>query len=235
MAEQTIDEKIKELKKLKGLQKQAFLVKEERSEKIHPFAENEALPERLKDYDPVESGGWLRRKINRRRWKKAARSIIVNLELINGNHTSFVVLEKNGGFKFKGKLYLFDNESKYYHVTGRSYCYDYHENICLPLKRKIPAEMITSFLEDKYPDIQYAINPQLLEAFETSNIIEGILKGASLEKWMRMIFIILIIILVLVVIFMIMFMFKTGMFNAVKNFAGSATGMTATTLAGGFQ
>ena len=64
------------------------------------------------------------------------------MELTNGFHRTFSVKEKEEGFIFKGKKYLFDDESKYYNIDAKLYAFDYHEGLVLPIRRKIPTTEI---------------------------------------------------------------------------------------------
>lgn len=215
---------------------------------LHPHEANKEEPERLKKYLPVEQGGFFKKKMNKWKSKREDRCVLIHMELLNGFHKLFIVLEKDGGFLWRKKKYLFDNESKSWCIEAQMYMYTYHESFTLPIKIKIPIENIRSDMEYDHEvtlpdgsiqtvpaaaeDIAYGTNPETLHQFEVAKIADGIMRGADLQRFMTIILVVSIITLVILCGFLILFMFKTGMFNAVKN---AATGATTTTLAQAFQ
>ncbi len=139
------------------------------------------------------------------------------MELLNGMHKSFTVVETNEGFIYRGKKYLLDNENKYYNLDARMYCYDYHEALTLPLKRVIPVGTIKSTLEAMpMTEVEYAINPATLKRFEIAKIAEGIMKGQQLDEFMRRIMVLMFIVLVVTIIHFLIFLQKSGVFEALK-------------------
>jgi len=120
--------------------------------------------------------------------------VMINMELLNGFHRTFLVREREGGFKYKDKKYLFDNEMKYYNMDSKIYMYDFHENIALPIKRVIPVQTIQETVENSgISEVEYAMNPATLERFAVSKIAEGIMRGAELDDVFRFLKLMLII------------------------------------------
>jgi len=112
---------------------------------------------------------------------------------------------------------LFDNEAKYYIIDSKLWCYDYHENFTLPIKRKIPLTHIKKSLEhSNISEVEYATNPSTLERFTISKIAEGIMKGQAIDEFMKQIRLLLIIAMVTAVIHLALFMFKSGMLQSIK-------------------
>lgn len=147
-----------------------------------------------------------------------SKSVLINMELLNGMHKQFVIKEKDGGFSYKGNTYILDNELKYFILEAKMWAYDFHEQFALPLKRSIPLLKIKKFLENSgISEVEYASNPSTLERFVTSRIAEGIMKGQMLDDWMKQIRLMLIIVLLSVIIHLLLFMQKTGM---LKQLAG---------------
>ncbi len=144
-------------------------------------------------------------------------SALISMELLNGFHRLFIVKEKDEGFQYRGKKYLFDNEAKYYIIDSKLWCYDYHENFTLPIKRKIPLTHIKKSLEhSNISEVEYATNPSTLERFTISKIAEGIMKGQAIDDFMKQIRLLLIITMVAAIIHLVLFMFKSGMLQQIK-------------------
>ncbi len=157
-------------------------------------------------------------------WKvrrKPDRTVLINMELINGMHKSFVVVEEKEGFYYRGKKYLIDNENKYFHIDAKMFAYDYHEEISLPIVRKIPVGKIKTVLEaSPITEVEYAINPATLKRFEIAKIAEGIMKGQALDEFMRRIMVILFIVLIVTIIHFMIFLQKSGVFSQITGSVG---------------
>ena len=165
-----------------------------------------------------------RAKLSVKYWKdvllerfKPDRTVLINMELVNGMHRSFLVREKKKGFKYKGGMYIFDDDSKYFNIDAKIWSFDFHESYCLPIKRNMPISDIKKVLESaNISEVEYASNPMTLERFIVSRVAEGIMKGQQLDDFMKQIRLILIITMVSAVIHLFLFMSKTGMLKAVK-------------------
>jgi hypothetical protein len=145
------------------------------------------------------------------------KSILVNMELINGFHNSFVVFEKDGGFTYKGRNYIFDDDLKYYHLGAQLWALDYHENFSIPLKRKIPLTKIQKTLESTdITEVEYMTNPATLERFTISKIAEGVMKGQKIDEFFRQLRLLLIITMVASIIHLLLFAQKSGILSQVR-------------------
>lgn len=145
------------------------------------------------------------------------RTIIVNMELNNGFRKMFMVVEKNQGFRYKGGSYVFDNESKYYLVDAKMWCYDFHESFTMPIKRHIPVAEIRKLIENtNITEVENSTNPATLDRFLKAKIAEGIMKGQQLDIVLKQLKLIGIITMVTTVLLTILFVFKTGMLESVK-------------------
>lgn len=148
---------------------------------------------------------------------KPDRTVLINLELINGMHKSFIVKEKDQGFKYKKGLYIFDDDSKYFNIDAKMWCFDFHESYCLPIKRVIPIGDIKKAVEAAdITEVEYASNPMTLERFIISRVAEGIMKGQQIDEFMKQIRLLLVIAMVASVVHLLLFMQKSGMFAQVK-------------------
>lgn len=143
--------------------------------------------------------------------------VLVNMELVNGFHRTFVVKEKEEGFQFNKKKYLFDDDNKYYNMDAKLYSFDYHEGITLPIKRKIPVTDIKKVIESTEGiDVEYAVNPATLQRFMTAKLAEGVMKGTQLDEFFRKIQMFLIITMVAVLIHFALFVYGSGMLQNIK-------------------
>lgn len=146
-----------------------------------------------------------------------AKVILINMELNNGFHRLFMVKEKDDGFVFRHKKYLFDDESKYYNIDAKLYVFDFHESIVLPVKRKIPVTSIKKVLESTEGiDIEYAINPSTLQRFMTAKIAEGVMKGTQMDEFMRKLQMFLIVTMIAVLVHFALFLYASGILQNIN-------------------
>ena len=146
-----------------------------------------------------------------------AKIVMINMELINGFHRSMIVIEKDGGFVFRGKRYVFDDDSKYYNMDAKLYVFDFHENLVLPVKRKIPVTAIKKTIESTEDiDIEYAINPSTLQRFMTAKIAEGVMKGTMLDEFLRKLQMFIIVIMVAVLVHLMLFLYASGILQNIQ-------------------
>ena len=142
------------------------------------------------------------------------RTVLINMELLNGINRLFLVTEKQGGFTYRKKQYIFDNDSKYYILEAKMYAFDFHEGFVLPIKRKLPVEKLKQQIKDATDvEVEYATNPDTLQNFMVAKIAEGIMKGAEIDAWMKQIRLILMIVGVVSLIHFLMYLQKSGVFS----------------------
>ena len=145
------------------------------------------------------------------------KTVLINMELTNGFHRLFTIKEKDEGFIFRRKKYLFDDDSKYYNLDAKLYIFDYHEQITLPFKRKIPVTQIKKTMESTEEiDIEYAINPSTLQRFMTAKIAEGIMKGTQLDEFMKKLQMFLLVTMIAVLVHLALFLYGSGMLQNIK-------------------
>ncbi len=143
--------------------------------------------------------------------------VLIHMELLTGFHRLFVVKEKEDGFEFKKKKYLFDDESKYYNIDAKLYTFDYHEGIALPIRRKIPMTLIKKTIESTEGiDIEYAVNPSTLQRFMTAKIAEGVMKGTQLDEFMKKLQMFLLVTMIAVLVHLALFLYASGILQNLK-------------------
>lgn len=148
----------------------------------------------------------------------AGKVVLINMELSNGFHRLFLVkMDKDEGFIFRGKKYVLDDDSKYYNLDTKLYTFDFHEQIALPFKRKIPVTEIKKELESTDGiDIAYAMNPSTLQRFMTAKIAEGVMKGTQLDEFMKKLQMFLIVTMVAVLAHLALFLYASGILQNLK-------------------
>jgi len=113
-------------------------------------------------------------------------TIKVNMELSNGEMMPFVIKLTNGGFVFDNGWYIIDEKMKYYDNNAKLWCFDFHEELCFPVDKKIKiSEIKKTIYEDGDVELETAINPKSLQKFMESTVIQKLLAGAEMEDSMR--------------------------------------------------
>lgn len=139
--------------------------------------------------------------------------VLINMELLNGMNRLFLVKEKQGGFQYRKKKYILDDDSKYYIIEAKMYAFDFHEGFTLPIKRKIPVSTIRETIKkSEVSEVEYSTNPETLQNFMVAKIAEGIMKGAEIDAWMKQIRILLIIFGIISAIHFFLYAQKSGVF-----------------------
>lgn len=145
------------------------------------------------------------------------KTLLINMELRNGMHRTFMICTQKNHFKFMGGTYLIDTNLKYYLIDSKIWCLDYHQDMTLPIKRQIPTSEIQKAIEASgICEVESATNPSILEQFIKSKVAEGVMKGQAIDEFLKAIRLMLIITCVAVLIHLALFVFKTGMLQGVK-------------------
>lgn len=145
------------------------------------------------------------------------KAILVNMELTNGDHTTFIAYPHKEKFEYEGNMYIIEPEFKYYNHAARMYCLDYHKDFVLPVKRRIPIEMLRKATAmEGITDIENATNPSTLKRFIESEIIEKVMKGQEFEDALKMLKFIGIATVIGVYLHLIIFVVKSGMLQQIK-------------------
>lgn len=183
--------------------------------------ETELEMEKLEFHSYKDSLKWTRTKDFSEKWgikMYPDEMVLIDMELSNGDHTRFVANIGKGVFKRRNKSYIFDTNAKYYIHSEKMNGIDYHENFVLPIKRKIPYKKMQDNmqLQGKQPvEVEYATNPQTLQKFLDSNIMEAIMQGQQITVWMKQIRMFVIIGMIIGAVHLLIFAIKTGMFSGI--------------------
>jgi len=113
-------------------------------------------------------------------------TIKVNMELSNGEVMPFCIKLHNGGFVFDNGWYIIDEKYKYFDNNAKLWCFDFHEELCFPVNKKINLGNVKKAIyEDGDVELETAINPKSLQKFMESTVIQKLLAGAEMEDSMR--------------------------------------------------
>jgi len=141
-------------------------------------------------------------------------TIKVNMELSNGENMPFVVRLTNGGFVFDGGWYIIDEKYKYYDNNAKLWCFDYHEELCFPVNKRINlGELKKVIYEDNDVELETAINPKSLQKFMESTVIQKLLAGAEMEDSMRRMKMYMIITMVITAVTLLLVANMSGLFG----------------------
>jgi hypothetical protein len=131
--------------------------------------------------------------------------MLINMELTTGKFTSFLVKLEFPYFDYENGRYILDDNYKYYHIPTNMWCLDYHQECCIPLKRKFDLnEIYNAVMADLTIETETSINPVSFKIFMESDIIQKVMKGAEMEQWLQFVKLLLIIICCGIVILLVM-------------------------------
>lgn len=170
---------------------------------------------KIKIFDPTEKSGIAKIKAIIKKSLKKDQAIMVYMMLRNGKEGQFIVYP-NGqkSFTFKGGEYVIDPDMMVENISTGLFCLHYHQDICIPFKEDIEVEDIIDAVE-KSEDMNTAkaINPNNLKTFMTSEVIEKVLKGEELEKYLKSMKFFLIITMLLAAAAVLILVNETGMLS----------------------
>jgi len=114
------------------------------------------------------------------------RTFLINMQLRNGDHTQFVLNTKENFFDYLGGQYILDETLKYYVISARKYCFDFHQDFCLPVRRHIDVKQLNETMEvSGMNDCGASSNPSTLSQSVKANIAEGIMKAQEIDEFFK--------------------------------------------------
>lgn len=115
-------------------------------------------------------------------WFSPTKAMLINMELTTGDHTQFIAFINKTSFKYQTGEYVIDDEFKYYNVATKLWCLDYHQDLSIPIKRKINVNKIKKAVEQTgVTDVESSINPTTLRHFIESEVIQKVVQGQELD------------------------------------------------------
>lgn len=180
-------------------------------------------PEPVKPYNVLKLEPFYTLKRWGQEWQQfndRKRCVLIDMELNSGDFTTFLVREIEGGFTFKNKQYTLNPDMKRYNWDAKMYFYRFHEDLSAPVDIRINVKKIKDSMSAAgLDDIEYALNPSTLKKFLVSKVVEMILKGAELDRWMRMMFWICLFTLIASAITLIVLLGHAGVFEQIMHSA----------------
>lgn len=145
--------------------------------------------------------------------------LLIHMELNNGYHRHFLVKENRESFKYQGKMYILDPDPKYkkWCISSKYYMYYFHESLSLPLEITVPTDLIKKQFSksEKHQEITLALNPDSLDKFQSSSIVQAILQSAALQTTFRLLMIIGFITMIATIILLGLFAHSQGYFQGI--------------------
>ena len=145
------------------------------------------------------------------------RTMLVNMELRNGFHTTLIIFLKKPYFTFANGNYIIDDDFKYYDVSSKLWCLDYHQDISFPIKRHIDVNKINKLMRNKgVSDVDNAINPMTLKQLIESDVVQKVMKGAELDEVFKFLKLMIILTFIGVCIIIVILIKSTGILSGMK-------------------
>jgi hypothetical protein len=186
----------KTVKKTQKTSKQSKVIVQEPvviiNEPDPPIPPKSEMYKPIKDQKPIT-------KIKEKIWPE--RSLLIHMEMANGNHTEFIIHTLDQEFDFgKGKYYI-DDTLKYWMSNAKMYALDYHQGFSMPIKRMIQYDKVNAAIAASgLCEVEAATNPRNLEAFIKSKVIEQLMKAQEITEFFKSIKFMIIIMLLLHII-----------------------------------
>jgi len=148
--------------------------------------------------------------------KHPDQTLLINMEMTNGFHRTFLIRNREGQFKYRNRTYIIDNDLKYFNLDSKLYQLDYHENLTIPVKRIIPVKQIMESIKATKIVPMQSTNPANIEKFILSKVLESLMKGGQFIESLRKFSFYLIIIMSIAVIHFLLFVYGSGMLKDFK-------------------
>jgi hypothetical protein len=196
------------------------LVQREHEKHIQQYKDDDFGYMRAEPYNPLKNR---RKKLSIAylkdwwTWRKhASRVLIVNIQLMNGYRTQFLVKEDMGSFVYKGKRYIIDTSLKYFLLTAGCFALDYHEELSLPINKEIDIKKVKDTISAvKGKGVLYSLNPSSMQQFVSAQIARQILSAAELDAVLKRMQLMLLITLIASIIAVIIALQQSGAFAGV--------------------
>lgn len=202
------------------------LVKERTPQKTQPKLtqkELNALPKTeytVEDYNDLDEGEPVEFKI--RGFAKLKDFIapgikyLINMQLRNGMHRTFVVSTQERYFRFMKGMYIIDPEMRYYHIDSKQFALDYNQDFSLPIKREFNIENLKDDINVQHNQVENSTNPALLKEFLESKVAEGVMRGQRIDDFLRRFQMLILISLLFNALTFVIILFGSGILSSIK-------------------
>lgn len=147
---------------------------------------------------------------------KLHKTVLIHMELSNGNWRSFLVVPEDGGFRYGNNFYCLDPDPdmKVYNMDAKHYQYWFHEAYSLPIKYKLPIQDVQKlFTKGEPKEIELSTNPSVLRKLIDSDMAEGVLSGTELHAFFKRVQVMIFIVLIVVGITFLLLLWQSGLLD----------------------
>ncbi|HEC38571.1 hypothetical protein LCGC14_0577020 [marine sediment metagenome] len=147
---------------------------------------------------------------------KLHKTVLIHMELNNGNWRSFLVVPEDGGFRYGKNFYSLDPDPdmKVYNMDAKHYQYWFHEAYSLPIKYKLPVQDVQKLFTVGEPkEIELSTNPSVLRKLIDSDMAEGVLSGTELHAFFKRVQVMIFIVMIIVALIFMFVLWQSGVLD----------------------
>lgn len=137
---------------------------------------------------------------------------LVRMQMRSGSWHTFTVAALYNTFEYKGGLYIIDEDFTYKEQSSKLPGLDYHQDLILPVRRRIPARELKDNLKE-VSDIENTINPVIAKEAMESKVIEMALRSQQISEIMQFIKKMSILIAIVGIIHLILYLKQSGVLD----------------------
>ena len=175
------------------------------------------LPENSKSFNAISNAGIIN-KVKDRMFPE--RTYLINMELRNGMHKTFMISITKNYFKFMDGTYIIDPQMQYFNVDARTYSLDYQQDLPLPVKREWPVKEIQKTIKElsklDQEQLVTAMNPLSLDHFIEGKVVEQLMKAQEIDAFFKQMRLIFIVMLIIQIIHFLLFIKASGILDGLK-------------------
>jgi len=195
--------------------------KQTKAEKLKLAYEEEEAKEQIKkqkaELTPLNLVKKQKKKDRLVRWYRPQCAYLINMELRNGDHTTFLINTAKDHFTYMKAKYVIDSNLKHYNINAKMYSLDYHQDFSLPIKRVFNVSSIKKAIKSTdMIDVELATNPSTLEGFVESNVAKQVMKSAGVEEFLKVMRTMVIVNVILSALTFMIIVWSTGMLQGLK-------------------
>lgn len=171
----------------------------------------------IKQYNQINQSRIEILKYNLKTIFSKGKPYLIDMELRNGHYTRFIVFIKDDKFIYKDGTYIIDDDLKFLDESSGLFCLSYHQDLVLPVARKIFVNEIKTSIEmTGVSEVEAAVNPLTLERFIKSEVIQKVLKGAEMDEIFRFLKMMAILSFIGIVVVILILLKTTGIMEKMK-------------------
>ena len=129
-------------------------------------------------------------------------TFFIEMHHYNGTCSDFILKTQGHKFKYKGKVYIIDEEKKTFSNSTRLYKLRYHEGFCMPFSVVVSAQEMKEGIENlshsdpEIDSVKTSYNPYILPDILKMEYAKGVIQGAAVSEIIKKLLILTVIILI---------------------------------------